>query len=440
MNPEHSISGILPIELLEVALSEYCNKDNVVELENEDNNTHTISFLQNLHARAIETTEDMLVDDDLFFELADKMSSFPKLTFDLFGALQRQVPESLRRHFKSSNFLFFCKDLSGEINTDEFLRFIQRSIDVERTYLHLLRFCQFHGGFRNDNYVITEREFERYLFSLIPEMSCCKGLDVWFYPYYVFAASRRFLFFLDQRHTKTVNIKKLAHSTVMEELLFLKRLSQYEKDMDPQIFQSQVESNWFDGGNAMKMYRKFISLDRDQNGTLSSAELLHFTGSSQHRHVQFTSLAVDRLIEVHVKYSPPTELDFKGFVDLLLAIDNKTHASSLDYFWKILDIDNTGHLTPRAIRYFYADIFHALRRDKYDAPPVEPVILEIFDILKCNSSQGPTFSDFKSSGQGGTVASMLLDVNGFWQYDNRENLMQQADSQDQDQEGGDGHS
>jgi len=155
---------------------------------------------------------------------------------------------------------------------------------------------------------------------------------------------------------------------------------------------------------------------------------MNFAGSMT-KQVQFTPRAVKRLLEVHVNYSP-VELDFKGFVDLLLAIDNKNHVSSLTYFWKLIDLDGTGRLTESTIRYFYADIFHALRQDKYDAPTVEPVILEIFDLLKCNNPLGPTFADFKSSGQGATVAAILLDVNGFWQYDNRENLMQQADSQE----------
>jgi len=104
-----------------------------------------------------------------------------------------------------------------------------------------MKFCEFNGGVHNESYCISEREFERYLFSLIPELRIRLIPDSdWFYPYYVFASSRRFFFFLDFRLTKSVSIKKIAHSTVMEELLFLKRLSQYEKDMDPEVFQSQV--------------------------------------------------------------------------------------------------------------------------------------------------------------------------------------------------------
>ena len=99
-------------------------------------------------------------------------------------------------------------------------------------------------------------------------MNCCNNLDIDFYPYYVFAASRKFLFFIDKNKTKSLNVYKLAQSSVMEELLFLKRLSQYERDMDPSEFQSQISANWFDGNNALKMYNAFANLDKDRNGNI----------------------------------------------------------------------------------------------------------------------------------------------------------------------------
>ncbi|CAM9775186.1 unnamed protein product, partial [Phaeothamnion confervicola] len=34
-----------------------------------------------------------------------------------------------------------------------------------------------------------------------------------------------------------------------------------------------------------------------------------------------------------------------------------------------------------------------------------------------------TFADLVRSGVGHTVVSMLIDINGFWAYDNRESIM-----------------
>jgi hypothetical protein len=40
-------------------------------------------------------------------------------------------------------------------------------------------------------------------------------------------------------------------------------------------------------------------------------------------------------------------------------------------------------------------------------------------LMQHTRHRGPTFQDLVNSDQGHTVISMLLDVNGFWQYDNR---------------------
>ena len=275
---------------------------------------------------------------------------------------------------------------------------------------------------------MTEDELERYLFNLIPQLNSCRKLHEQFYPYYTFTAARRFLFFLDPRRTRRLNIKKLAHSSIMEEFLFLERITQYERDLAPDAFSSQINSNWFSCHNALRVYNDFIQLDKDQNGMLSKEEFSFFSGKDG---VQLTQTAVNRLFEENITYgqgsanSDGPEMDYKTFLDYVLAIENRTSQESLQYFWRVLDVDRTGRLSKETISYFYRDIHDVLKSSNYDAPAVNNVIVEVFDILACNDSRGPTFQDMVKSAQGHTVVSMLLDVNGFWSYDNRENLIQQ---------------
>lgn len=55
---------------------------------------------------------------------------------------------------------------------------------------------------------------------------------------------------------------------------------------------------------------------------------------------------------------------------------------------------------------------------------------EIFDMVSPAVEGRITLADLISSRCGHTVISILIDVNGFWKYDNRENLMHQ-DSDDE---------
>ena len=83
---------------------------------------------------------------------------------------------------------------------------------------------------------------------------------------------------------------------------------------------------------------------------------------------------------------------------------------------------NTGRLTPMKIKYFYNSV-HASLIGNYDAPCAAHVVVEVFDLLACNDPQGATLDDMLTSKQGHVVVTMLLDVNGFWRYDNRESLV-----------------
>lgn len=55
---------------------------------------------------------------------------------------------------------------------------------------------------------------------------------------------------------------------------------------------------------------------------------------------------------------------------------------------------------------------------------IEDVRDEIWDMVKPTDPLRITLADLLACRQGGTIASMLTDVRGFWAHDNRENLLQ----------------
>lgn len=175
-------------------------------------------------------------------------------------------------------------------------------------------------------------------------------------------------------------------------------------------------------------YLLLVTID---TGTLSVEEMLAFTGTSLEP-AQFTRAACERIIQTHMSNSAITnELDYVGFINLVLAIEHKSTLASLQYFWKVLDVFDTGRLTADGIQYFYRDIHKSLRKDDYPAVPANVIVNEIFDILGCSDPRGASYDMFKKSGQGSIVASILLDVSCFLIYENREaQLSNQGPSQE----------
>jgi serine/threonine-protein phosphatase 2A regulatory subunit B'' len=60
---------------------------------------------------------------------------------------------------------------------------------------------------------------------------------------------------------------------------------------------------------------------------------------------------------------------------------------------------------------------------------IEDVRDEIWDMVKPADPLRIALTDLLSCKQGGTIASMLIDVRGFWAHDNRENLLQEEEEQ-----------
>lgn len=247
---------LLPLETLQQAIN-----DSKTILAHDDNSDRIVSSIRRrIILNVLEKRRSTLSKDEDFFDLVkliEESKSYPTLTYQGFKENSELAPFSTKRFFSAATFLMFPKNDADAISCDDFLRFVQRSMDVENTAMKLLLFAQ-----EGNHSFLTEHELERYIYELIPEIPDSNKLHESFYPYYAYCSARRFFFFLDPKRTKRISIKKLAHSLVMEELLFLQRLSKRDGDFDV----GKVNSNWFSGHNSRQVYAQFIHLDQDENG------------------------------------------------------------------------------------------------------------------------------------------------------------------------------
>jgi hypothetical protein len=186
-------------------------------------------------------------------------------------------------------------------------------------------------------------------------------------------------------------------------------------------------------------------------GLLSVHELMNFTGFHR-KPVRLTPAACQRLFDQLITYAgTPHELDYRGFVQLVLALDdiqrpttdspgNASIDKSLKFFWKVLDYDMTGCLSHAKIQYFYRDITAMmLSIHRTSLPSVDIVVQEIYDMLgfmpsSMSPSEGPDWEFIQKNDQAKTVIMMLLDVEAFYRYEYRESLAG-SDEQEEDEQG-----
>ena len=76
-----------------------------------------------------------------------------------------------------------------------------------------------------------------------------------------------------------------------------------------------------------------------------------------------------------------------------------------------------------SLNYFFRDIIKQMERLHQDPVKFEDVKDEIFDMVRPKDPLRITLQDLVACGQGETVVSILIDLNGFWTYENRENIV-----------------
>lgn len=113
-------------------------------------------------------------------------------------------------------------------------------------------------------------------------------------------------------------------------------------------------------------------------------------------------------------------MDYKTFLDFVLAMENKKTHQAIQYFWRILDVRKKGALDTFTINMFFRSVIQKLEsREKYGFK-VDDVKDELWDMAKPKLPYGISLEDLLSCGVGEVIVSMLIDAKAFYDYDQRE--------------------
>ena len=251
---------------------------------------------------------------------------------------------------------------------------------------------------------LREKDLENYIFELIPTFSQLQSIPEAFQNYYVITAVRKFFFFLDPKKTGKIYIKDMLTSPILAELYDLRQ----EKSIE------ELQMNWFSSQNAERVYKAYLRLDLDENGLLKKSELVKYQWG-------LTDIFIERIFEEYQTFDG--EMDYKTFLDFVLAMENKKSPQSLAYFWKILDIYGKGSIDSFVINMFFKEVKTKLTQKDPDVEnnfKVEDIKDEIFDMAKPEIQNQITLADLINCGQGDTIVSILTDAKAFFDYDQRE--------------------
>ena len=141
-----------------------------------------------------------------------------------------------------------------------------------------------------------------------------------------------------------------------------------------------------------------------------------------------TTIFIDRVFEELQTFEG--EMDYKTYLDFVLALENRKDPQALQYYFRILDVRQQNYLDAFTLNFFFRDIIKEMEKHNQEPVKFEDVKDEIFDMVRPDDPLRITLKDLIRCGNGDTVVSILVDLNGFWTYENREVLIADPESSD----------
>jgi serine/threonine-protein phosphatase 2A regulatory subunit B'' len=222
------------------------------------------------------------------------------------------------------------------------------------------------------------------------------------------------LWTLDPTNRGFVKIADLVRSSLMDEWL------------DMQLSNEDIPRNWFGLTITSQLYEKFLALDTNETGMLTKENMMRYKkgipmvadDGLPSTVSPLSSLFIERVFEISAMYK--SEIDYKNFVDFVLAVEFLPQCHRPQFFWAVFDLEETGVLTPMTIMHFFRETHQKLVSAGVEAPPLELILQELFDIIPTQEPLRITRKEFMASHQVGLFSALVIDCLAFWSYENRE--------------------
>jgi serine/threonine-protein phosphatase 2A regulatory subunit B'' len=321
-----------------------------------------------------------------------------RINYKDFKKLGEQYGPVFANYFRATTFLKFDKDKYGRIEILAFFHYVVRKTNIEDNKINLMYSDSYCEGF------LTDKDLEAYIKEEIKQFYFFEEITEDIREYYLLVAQRKFFFFLDPKRTGKININDIITSNILSEFNEMKEKPANQESMNT--------NNWFSLNNFWRIYKKYIDLDKDKNGMLSKEELIRYGPG-------LTLIFIDRIFEEYQKYE--NAIDFKQFIDFVLAMENRKTPASIQYLWRAIDVYHKNAVDTFVLNMFYRQVIKKLANRAKDGYKIDDIKDELWDMIKPKNPNYITLQDVLNSTYSDTVLSLLIDAKAFYLHDQKEN-------------------
>nr|CDS31089.2 serine:threonine protein phosphatase 2A [Hymenolepis microstoma] len=345
---------------------------------------------ENAHALRKKKASEILTDEEIkniFITLDECTTPSPStreryISYPLFIQAKQRICVKAHQFFSPIVFAKLSKmDQFSRMKLSDFYAYVSKMTWLNRTRVELSKYDAVGKGY------LVEHELEHYLQSQLPFLHQIKKIERWFIPYYICTISRRFFFFLDPIRVGRVRICDVMASGFLESFFALG-------------FKKEIKSadNPFTLSSVKRVYDNFVKLDINKDGSLSRDELFRMPTEMGH----LSKFFIDFFFATHP--SKNGVIDYRTYMDLVLALENRESTQSIRYLFNAFDIAGHGKLKISMIE----DIFNEADHES-GSKEFHNFYSFVFDNFKLKDPEYITLNELLNSGQGHVFLSIFVD-------------------------------
>ncbi|XP_012940974.1 serine/threonine-protein phosphatase 2A regulatory subunit B'' subunit beta [Aplysia californica] len=227
-----------------------------------------------------------------------------------------------------------------------------------------------------------------------------------FHSRYVTTVISRILFCVNRSWSGRISLPELRKSN------FLQTVSRLEVEEDI----NQVK-DFFSYEHFYVIYCKFWELDKDHDLFIDKNDL------SRHNDHALNSRLIDRIFSGAVTRGQDFQegrMSYREFVWFLLAEEDKKHPTSVEYWFRCMDLDGDGVISMYEMEFFHEEQMNKMETLGIERLPFEDTVCQMMDMV-CPKNQGRILlSDLKACKMTSIFFDTFFNLDKFLEHEQRD--------------------